>query len=222
MPDSENIKRRFFLADDHMLIRSGLKHLLIHNFTDAIIDESEDGTGIIEMLTNTRYDLIIMDIQMPNTETWGLINHIHLNYPATPVLIYSMSPENIYAPRVLKAGAKGFVSKHSSMDELKRAIDITLNGKTYISYAVAEQVSLQRSKISNTPFSILSPRELQIVSLLLAGNVVSKISKTLGINKSTVSTHKGRIYQKLKVVNLLELKNISDIYYVCLIIFSIV
>ena len=214
MPDSQNNMKRFFLADDHVLIRSGLKHLLIRNYTDAIIDESEDGTGIIEILANTRYDLIIMDIQMPNTETLWLIKYIHLNYPAIPVLIYSMSPENIYALRVLKAGARGFISKGSSMEELKRAIDVTLNGKTYISQAVAEQVSLQRSKISNTPFSILSPRELQIVSLLLAGNVVSQISETLGINKSTVSTHKGRIYQKLKVVNLLELKNVSDIYHV--------
>jgi two-component system invasion response regulator UvrY len=214
MPQSKHSKKKFLLVDDHMLIRSGLKLLLTEAYADTIIEEAENGTGIIEKLTNSSYSLIITDIQMPNTETLWLINYIHLNHPSIPVLVYSMTPENIYAVRVLKAGAKGFISKESSMEELKRAIDLALNGKTYISLEVAEQVSLQGFKLSDTPFSILSPRELQIVSLLLAGNTVSQISTTLRLKISTVSTHKGRMFQKLKVTNVLDLKKISDIYRV--------
>lgn len=213
MPNSHYIEKRFLVADDHAIVRLALNTILKDTYTNAIIQESPDGTDIIERLTGTSYDLIVMDIQMPNCETLWLINYIHVKYPAIPVLIFSMSPENIYAHRVLKAGAKGFVSKASSMEELKKAIDLALNGKTYLSQAIAEMVSLQTFKKSDSPFAFLSPRELQISVLLLAGNTGSEISKILSIGNSTVGTHKGKIYQKLKVSNLIELKELSDIYH---------
>jgi two-component system invasion response regulator UvrY len=205
--------KRFLLADDHTLIRSALNSLLKDTYANAIIEESVDGTDIVEKLMVTGYDLIITDFQMPNCETLWLINYIHITYPAIPVLIYSMSDENIYALRVIKAGAKGFVSKESPMEEIKKAIDLALNGKTYLSQAIAEAVSVQEFKKSATPFAILSSRELQVAVLLLAGNTGNKISKILGIGNSTVGTHKGNIYQKLKVSNLLELKELSVIYH---------
>jgi two-component system, NarL family, invasion response regulator UvrY len=139
MPHSQYSGKKFLLADDHPLIRSALSSMLKETYANAIIQESGDGADIIEKLTTTRYDLIIMDIRMPNCEILWLINHIHVNYPVIPVLIYSMSAENIYAPRVLKAGAKGFVSKESSIEELEKAIDLVLNGKTYLSQAIAER-----------------------------------------------------------------------------------
>jgi DNA-binding NarL/FixJ family response regulator len=213
MSYSQYIKKRFLLVDDHAIVRLALNTILKDTYTNAIVQESADGIDIIERLTATSYDLIIMDIQMPNCETLWLINYIHVNYPAIPVLIFSMSPENIYALRVLKAGAKGFVSKASSMEELKKAIDLALNGKRYISQAIAEMVSLQTFKKSDTPFAFLSLRELQISALLLAGNTGNEISKILSIGYSTVGTHKGRIYQKLNVSNLVELKELSNIYH---------
>ncbi len=212
MPNSQNIEKRFLLVDDHTLIRSGLKSIIKEIYKDAVIHESVDGTDIIEKLRSTHYDLIIMDIQMPNSESLGHIQYIHIHYPLIPVLIYSMTPENVYALKILKAGAKGFVSKESSMEELKRAIDLALHGKTYLSQDLAELLSEQPFKKAETPFAILSPREFQIVSLLLAGNSLSNISKILHLQNSTVGTHKGRIFQKLKVKNLLELKELSSIY----------
>src|ERR1700674_3790562 len=130
---SQNIEKRFLVVDDHPVIRLALDSIIKNIYPKAIIQESADGTDIIEKLTGTRYDLIVMDIQMPHCETLWLINYIHVHYPAIPVLVYSMNAENIYALRVLKAGAKGFVSKESPVAELKRAIDLAINGKTYLS-----------------------------------------------------------------------------------------
>jgi two-component system invasion response regulator UvrY len=205
-------EKKFLLVDDHPLIRSALITIINDVYPNAVIQELGDGTDIIEKLEVTRYNLIIMDIQMPNCETLWYINYIHINYPAVPVLIYSMTAENIYALRVLKAGAKGFVSKGASKEELKKAIDLALNGKIYLSEAVAEIISLQTFKKTDTPFATLSPREFQITVLLLAGNTVSGISKMLDIGNSTVGTHKGKIYQKLNVFDLLGLKKLSDLY----------
>jgi two-component system, NarL family, invasion response regulator UvrY len=212
MPHNQ-VEKRFLVVDDHTLIRSALNSIIKETYTNAVIQELADGTGIIEKLAGTSYDLIIMDIQMPNCETLWFINYIHVNYPAIPVLVYSMTAENIYALRVLKAGAKGFVSKESSTEELKKAIDLALYGKIYLSQAITEAVSAETFKKTDTPFTTLSPREFQIAVLLLAGNIVSEISKMLAIRNSTVGTHKGHIYQKLKVSNLLELKKLSDIYH---------
>jgi DNA-binding NarL/FixJ family response regulator len=213
MPHNECIEKRFLLVDDHTLIRSALTSIIKEAHTNAIIHESADGTEIIEKLTAGGYDLIIMDIQMPNCETLWFINYIHVNYPVIPILIYSMTAENIYALRILKAGAKGFVSKESTKEELKKAIDLALNGKIYLSQSLAEMVSLQTSKKTDTPFTILSPREFQIAVFLLAGKTVSGISKILDIGNSTVGTHKAKIYQKLKVSDLLGLKKLSDVYH---------
>lgn len=205
--------KKILLVDDHTLIRAALCSILKDTYANALIHESTDGADIIEKLVVTAYDLIIMDMQMPNCESLWLINYIHINHPAVPVLIYSMTAENIYALRVIQAGAKGFVRKESSKEELKKAIDLAMNGRIYLSEAVTEVIALQAFKKSETPFTILSPREFQITTLLLAGNTVSGISKLLDIRNSTVGTHKGKIYQKLNVSDLLQLKKLSDVYH---------
>jgi DNA-binding NarL/FixJ family response regulator len=123
-----------------------------------------------------------------------------------------MSPENIYALRVLSAGAKGFVSKDAELEELKKAIKIAMLGKTYITQNVADLLSQQQFKKTENPFTTLSPREFQIANLLLEGKSVSEISKSLFLQNSTVGTHKGKIYHKLKVANLIELKEMASVY----------
>ena len=213
MPHRQSIEKKFLVVDDHPLIRTAINAIIKEVYSNAEIHESADGTDIIERLAGTAYDLIITDIQILNYDALWFINYIHVNHPGIPVLIYSMTAEKIYALRVLKAGAKGFVSKESSSEELTKAIKLALNGKIYLSEAVAETVSLQSYKKTDTPFTTLSPREFQITVLLLAGNTVSGISKMLDIGNSTVGTHKGNIYQKLNVSDLLGLKKLSDIYH---------
>jgi len=210
MPSRKHLHKRFLVVDDHTIIRSALKTILKDIYSTALIEESVDGSDIIEKLKSNSYDLIIMDIQMPKSEAIGLIKQIHINYPSIPVLIYSMTSEKIYGIGGLKAGAKGFVSKESSMDELVKAINLVVLGQTYLGPDILELISGQAFKKSETPFSNLSPRELQIVELLLTGNGVSQISKVLGLKNSTVGTHKSHIYQKLKITNLLELKAVSE------------
>jgi two-component system, NarL family, invasion response regulator UvrY len=204
--------KRFLLIDDHTIIRAALRTYCQENFPDAIIEESADGIGIMEKFAVNHYHLVIIDIQIPNCETLWLINCIHLNYPDIPVLVFSMTSPEIYALRVMKAGAKGFVSKDAPLEELEMAIGLALQGKKYICQAIANQVGEKTFASSYTPFDILSKREIQIASLLLSGHTVTEISKLLDLGLSTVGTHKANIFSKLNVKNLMGLKEISDVY----------
>jgi two-component system invasion response regulator UvrY len=205
--------KKFMLADDHAAIRAGVKTLLESTYTDAIVDEIADGKGVMEKLKHNSYDLVILDIQMPDTDTPVLIKYITDNYPSIPVLVFSMSSEQVYALRVLKAGAKGFISKDSSLDELKKAIELVLNKKKYVSPAVVQLLADQSLFSSKeNPFSKLSSREFQIATLLLEGKTISEIAAILAIQLSTASTHKARVFNKLNVSNLLELKEASIFY----------
>lgn len=204
---------KFLLVDDHVVIRTGLRVLLTDLYRFAQIHEATDGESMLKKLREHQFNLIIMDIQMPNTESTGLLNTVITRYPTAPVLIYSMSPEAIYAKRFIKAGAKGFLSKEAPLSELKKAIHQVLSNKKYLSEAMIEILTdeIHQNKPSN-PFSMLSPREFEIVSMLLNGNTLSDISRTLNIQPSTVATHKARVFEKLNVKNILELKDLASIY----------
>lgn len=205
--------KRFLLIDDHIVVRSGIRGLLLEIFNPCEIDEAGDGDEAVEKLKQKSYDFIMMDVQMPKTDSLGLMEFIHVRYPDSKVLIFSMSPEKIYAKRFLKAGAKGFLTKEAGLDEVKKAINLILNDRTYISDALAGAlVEDSYSGKPSNPFEKLSAREFEITSLLLAGTTVSDISKTLNLQVSTVGTHKARVFEKLGVSNLLELKELSNSY----------
>jgi two-component system invasion response regulator UvrY len=212
MHTDKNLPKWFLLVDDHPIVRSALKSQCLETYPFSIIEESADGKGIMEKLSANMYDLIIIDIQIPNCETLLLIKSISLNHPKVSILVYSMMSAHLYALKVMKVGAKGFVSKESPIHELENAIGLALQGKNYICGEIADKVSEQSFKNTNTPFSTLSQRQLQIAYLLLSGQTVTEISKLLRLGISTVGTHKGKIFKKLSVNNLLELKQISDIY----------
>lgn len=205
--------KKFLLVDDHNVVRSGIKGLLLELFKPSEIAEASDGETAIENLKHNQYDLIMMDIQMPKTDTLGLMEYIHIKYPDAKVLVFSMSAENIYAKRFLKAGAKGFLSKDAPLEEIKKAINMVLNNRKYISETLA--AVLAEESISDTPgnpFNQLSPREFEIVTLLLSGQTISEISRLLNLQVSTVGTHKGRLFEKLHVTNILELKEMATSY----------
>ena len=205
--------KKFLLVDDHNVVRSGIKGLLVELFKPSEIMEASDGETALEILKTHEYDLIIMDIQMPKTDTLGLMDFIHIKYPEAKVLVFSMSAESIYAKRFLKAGAKGFLSKDAPLDEIKKAINLVLNNRKYISDSLA--TALAEESISDTPsnpFNQLSPREFEIVTLLLSGQTISEISKLLNLQVSTVGTHKARLFDKLSVNNILELKAVATSY----------
>jgi two-component system, NarL family, invasion response regulator UvrY len=205
--------KKFLLIDDHTVVRSGIKVLLTDIYVDVDIKEAQDGESALQLLDNDAYDLVTLDIQMPNTDTYALMELIKKKYPSLKVLVFSMSPESIYAVRFIRAGAKGCISKDAPLEEIKSAIDRVLHGKKYFSENMLDLLA-EGSGTTNTsnPFSTLSPREFEIVSMLLTGKTISVIAADLSLSLSTVGTHKGRIFTKLKVTNLLELKALSNSY----------
>ena len=205
--------KKFLLVDDHVVVRSGIKTLLSEMYSPAEIHEAMDGeTAMVKMKENS-YDLVMLDIQMPKTDTLGLMEYVHIKYPPAKVLMFSMSAENIYAKRFMKAGAYGFISKEAPLEEITRAISTILNNKKYISDTLAEKLAEDSfSGKTGNPFNDLSPREFEIVSLLLEGKTVTDISHTLNMQTSTVGTHKARLFDKLGVTNILELKELATTY----------
>lgn len=202
--------KKFLLIDDHTVVRSGIKVLLTDIYVDVDINEAQDGESALLLLQNDKYDLVTLDIQMPNTDTFALMELIKRKYPDLKVLVFSMSPETVYAVRFIKAGAKGFISKDAPLEEIKIAIDRVLNGKKYFSDALQDLFADGNNKATNSnPFNILSTREFEIASMLLKGKTITTIAEELSLSLSTVGTHKGRIFNKLNVINLLELKELS-------------
>ena len=204
--------KKFLLIDDHMVVRSGIKLLLTDMFKDVEISEAENGNSALELLKKATYDLITMDVQMPNTDSFALMEFIKKEYPKAKVLMFSMSPESIYAIRFIKAGAKGFISKSAPLEEMKTAIEKVMNDKKYFSEEVLMELTEGDAGGNNNLFDLLSPREFEIVQMLLNGKTISHIAADLSLGLSTVGTHKGRIFQKLKVSNLLELKELANSY----------
>jgi len=205
--------KKFLLIDDHVVVRSGIKILLSEIYKPSQIDEAHDGDSALAKVKDNNYDLVMLDIQMPNTDTFGLMEYFRVKYPTLRVLVFSMSPENIYAKRFLKAGAKGFISKDAPLEEIKKAINQVLNNGRYISEAMIDTLAESGGKDKDgNLFNTLSAREFEIVSLLLNGQTVSHIANTLHLQVSTIGTHKARIFEKLKVSNILELKELANTY----------
>ena len=206
--------KNFLLIDDHEIIRSGVKNVLLELFTPCEVFESKDESTALEQLKLRTYDLIIMDVQMPNTDAAGLMEYINTKYPEAKVLIFSMTTENIYAKRFLKAGAMGFVSKNSGLVELKKAIEMILDNNVYVSNNLLEQLvsDLGNANKTSNPLEKLSSREVQIVALLTSGKTITEISQILSLAISTVGTYKARLFEKLKVNNLVELIEMWKLY----------
>ena len=207
-----SVTRRFLVADDHPLIRMALTTLIEQTYPGSFIHQIDNGSNIPRLIEENRYDLMILDFQMPETDVIWLLNYMEEHSPSIPVLVYSMASEKLHGLRILQAGAKGFVSKSAELAELKRAIILAMDNKVYLSQEISQQIASQRFRKSDSPIEKLSPRELQIATMLLAGHTLSKISEMLHIQQSTAGTHKAKIFSKLKVSNLIELNQVFTDY----------
>lgn len=208
----------FLVVDDHAIVRSGLILLIKDFMSHAEIDEAYDGDSAFKKIKQNNYDLIIMDVNMPNTDSFGLLNSTLSFKPSTKIIIFSMNAEDLYAKRYLKMGAMGYLRKDTPGDEIQKAISSVLNNKKYISAELSEilLLDLRDKKHLENPFDKLSPREFELVQHLSRGESVAQISQTLNLHKSTVGTHKARIFEKLQCTNVIELNKLAEIHNVIL------
>lgn len=195
---------RFLVADDHSIVRMGLRLMLEVDYPHVATDEAENGNEVVEKIKVHRYDLLILDFQMPNTDTFSLIANLFARDQHLKILIYSMASEKIYAPKLFGAGVKGFLSKEAKNTELLKAVEAILQGQTYASEEVQSN-NADGATSSSNPFTILSNKEMDVLAYLIQGKTTKDISTLLNVQLSTISTHKFRIYKKLNVTNLTEL-----------------
>ena len=205
--------KRFLIADDHSIVRSGISHLLKEEFLNIEIDECRNGDAAWGKIKTNGYDLAILDINMPGTDSISLLQNIFAFRPDLKVLILTMHKEEIYARIYLQLGAKGFINKDAEDSEIRRAITTVLNNKKYLSRQMMETPAFKAAK--KTPadlFDKLSPRELEVMNHLLAGRNVSQIAALLSSHTSTIGTHKAKVLQKLGVTNMMELKEFTQLF----------
>jgi two-component system invasion response regulator UvrY len=195
-----SIMSRILIADDHAVVRAGYKQFLEAESSIIEVGEAADGKETLETLRRQKWDLLLMDIHMPDCSGLDVLELVSSSYPELQVLIMSGLPEEQYARNVLCAGARGYLPKGSSPEELLRAVRLVLNGRRYISAALAESMAadLGRSRPQNGPLhTALSGREFAIFCKLAAGTPVTRIARQLHLNVKTVSTYRSRVLAKM-------------------------
>ena len=204
---------KIIIADDHSVVRQGLRQIISEISNMEISDEAENGKELFEKVLRNHYDIIILDIKMPGTNVIDLIKNIKIHKSHLPILILSMYPEEQYAVRVLKAGASGYLTKESAPKELVTAIQKIANGGKYISAKLAEQLADQLGDDSVKPkHETLSDREYQVFQMISSGKSVKGISEELNLSEKTVSTYRTRVLQKMKLKNNAELTHYAFKY----------
>ncbi|NDA63265.1 MAG: DNA-binding response regulator [Chitinophagia bacterium] len=202
----------FLFVDDHSVVRAGIKLIITQHFADANVWEAENEKQAIEILRTTAIDVMLMDLNMPESDPIRLIDFITSNYPKIAVIVLTMNDENVYAKRFFKLGIKGFLHKSSDNKEIIRAIEHALTNRVYISDNLKQTIAESYfTGVSENPFDTLSDREFQVAKEMLRGKSIHEIATSLSINTSTVSTYKGKIFEKLKIDhnNLVELISLA-------------
>jgi len=205
--------KNVLIVDDHAVMRTGLRLLLQDFYQGLEIYEAGTDAEVLQQFKLHWIDLVVMDIHIANTNTIELVELISIKYPRTYTLVFSMMPEQIYGRRMLKAGARGFLPKESTLEEIKKAFDLVLQQKTYLSQNFIEILAGHVSTGSGVnPFEKLSHREFEIVNLLLSGFSIAAIAQTLNVKPSTVGTYKLRVFEKLKIKTVFELKDLAMLF----------
>jgi DNA-binding NarL/FixJ family response regulator len=188
------------IADDHAVVRAGLRQFLAEDRSITQIGEAGTGKETLEMLRAGKWDLVILDIGMPDRSGLDVLRHIRAAHPGTNVLVISGYPERQYALNVLRAGASGFLAKTSAADDLLKAVNAVLQGRRYVSATLAELLLSDIDGGSDKPIhSKLSEREFQIFTKLASGQAVSEIADELCLSVKTVSTYRTRILEKMSL-----------------------
>jgi DNA-binding NarL/FixJ family response regulator len=197
---------RIVVADDHPIVREGLKQLLSAAGDLAVVGEAQNGTEVLQRVRALDFDVLLLDMSMPGKSGIELIKQVRAEKPKLRVLVLSMHEEEQYAVRAIKAGASGYLTKESATAQLVSAIRKVAGGGAFITESVAQQLALgAMPQTEGPPHSALSDREFQVFRELVSGKAVSEIAAQLNLSVKTVSTHKARIMQKMHMSNPAEL-----------------
>ncbi len=189
--------KQILICDDHPAIRKGIKLILESEFNGTEISEASDAAEVLKKIHEKKWDILILDVDMPGRNGLDVLKQLKDDGVKTPVLVFSMHPEELIAIRAIKLGASGYLSKDTADDELVKAINHIMLGKRYITPSLAEQLATQIEKPDNkAPHELLSDREYQTLLLIAKGKTISKIAEELSLGVPTISTYRSRILEK--------------------------
>ena len=193
---------KILIADDHAIVREGLKQIVAETSDMDVAGEAANGQQVLEQVRRGDCDLVLLDIAMPGRGGLDTLKLLKLEYPKIPVLILSIYPEEQYAMRALKAGASGYLTKESAPEELIAAIRKLSQGGKYISSSLAEKLALRLETDPSKPIhETLSDREYQVMLMIASGKTVKKIADQLSLSVKTISTNRARALRKMGMNN---------------------
>jgi DNA-binding NarL/FixJ family response regulator len=202
-------KVRIVIVDDHPIVRQGLAGLIENEKDLMVCGEAGDAHQAIKIIGKTQPDIAIIDILLKDSSGIELIKDIRVHYPALPLLVLSMHPESLYAERVLRAGAKGYVMKQQGTDKVILAIRKILNGQVYVSDRMASKMVRKlvggKPEVGASPIDCLSDRELEVFLLIGQGHGTRQISERLHLSVKTIETYRSHIKEKLNLCDAAEL-----------------
>lgn len=197
---------RVLLADDHAIVRTGLREILAVTGDVTVAGEAANGQEVMAQISAQDFDVAVLDMSMPGRSGIELIKQVKREKPKLRILILSMHSEEQYAVRALRAGASGYLTKESAADQLVAAIRRVAAGGAYVSTETAERLALGAAPdAAAAPHTLLSDREFQVFQMIAKGTSVSEIARELSLSVKTVSTHKARIMEKLGMANQVQL-----------------
>ncbi|MDZ4340343.1 MAG: response regulator transcription factor [candidate division NC10 bacterium] len=197
---------KILVADDHAIVRQGLKQILADSPDLVVAGEASTGKETLEKIRHEKWDVVVLDITLPDPNGLVILQHIKNERPGLPVLVLTMHAEDQYAIRVLRAGAAGFLTKESAPEQLITAIQEVARGGKYLSPTLTQKLFSQLgTDILKPRHETLSDREFQIMTMIVSGKSLTQIAKDLGISVKTVSTHRARLLEKMRLKSNAEL-----------------
>lgn len=189
---------RLFIADDHPIVRAGLKGIVADEGDINVVGETSTGVDLVNVLRKIPADVLLLDVSMPGPGLVPLLDELREMHPTIGVLVLSVHPEEQYATRALRAGARGYLTKDHSPEELVLAVRKVFAGGRYVSATLAERLAAELSNdAKGLPHERLSDREFEVLCLLGSGRTVTEIANTLSLSVKTVSTYRVRLLEKL-------------------------